>query len=143
VRTTEDFKQAINDFRYATQQCCNGNANPTKALWSHAADTTIMGGFRSYEHTWEQVGPRIEWAATRFLEGQASFEILAAGQDQNLGYTIWIERYHARLLGSDTIHPFSLRVTHIYRREGGAWKIIHRHADAIMERFEATAILPR
>jgi ketosteroid isomerase-like protein len=102
-----------------------------------------MGGFGSYEHTWEQVGPRIEWAATRFLEGQASFEILAAGQDQNLGYTIWIERYHARLLGSDTIHPFSLRVTRIYRREGGAWKIIHRHADAIMERFEATAILPR
>jgi len=27
------------------------------------------------------------------------------------------------------IQPITLRVTHLYRREHGEWKIVHRHAD--------------
>ena len=27
--------------------------------------------------------------------------------------------------------PYTLRVTHVYRREDGEWKIVHRHADSI------------
>jgi ketosteroid isomerase-like protein len=25
--------------------------------------------------------------------------------------------------------PITLRVTHVYRRENGVWKIVHRHSD--------------
>ena len=27
------------------------------------------------------------------------------------------------------VEPVTVRVTHIYRRENGEWKIVHRHAD--------------
>jgi ketosteroid isomerase-like protein len=27
------------------------------------------------------------------------------------------------------VEPITLRVTHVYRREDGEWKIVHRHAD--------------
>jgi ketosteroid isomerase-like protein len=27
------------------------------------------------------------------------------------------------------VAPLTLRVTHLYRREDGEWKIVHRHAD--------------
>ena len=140
---SEDFQQATNEIQSATQQFCNGNADPIKALWSHTAAATIMGGWGSHEHTWEQVGPRLEWAAARFLEGHVSFETLALGEDGDLAYTIWIEKYNAKVQGSDTVRPLALRVTQIYHREGGFWKIIHRHADAIIEKLEATALLPR
>ena len=137
----QDFQQAMQDLRAATQEFCSGNAEPTKALWSNSADATIMGGWGSYEITWDDVARRIDWAAARFLEGTVSFETLSQGEDGDLGYTIGIERYNVRLQGSDTIRPFALRVTLIYRRENGAWKILHRHADAAMEKLEAAALL--
>jgi ketosteroid isomerase-like protein len=143
METREDFQQAIDNVKSASQHYCNGNATPFKDLWSHADDVTIMGGWGSYEHSWAQVAPRLEWAAARFLEGQGTFETLAEGVDENMGYTIWIEKYDARVQGSDTVRPIALRVTHIYRRENGIWKIIHRHADAIMEKLEAIALLKR
>jgi ketosteroid isomerase-like protein len=30
-----------------------------------------------------------------------------------------------------TVEPYTLRVTHIYCREQGEWKIAHRHADYV------------
>jgi ketosteroid isomerase-like protein len=29
------------------------------------------------------------------------------------------------------VEPWTLRVTHVYRREDGEWKIVHRHADHV------------
>jgi hypothetical protein len=28
------------------------------------------------------------------------------------------------------LEPYTLGVTHVYRREDGEWRIVHRHADA-------------
>lgn len=42
-----------------------------------------------------------------------------------------IERGHATLVGHDQPGDLALRVTHLFRREDGAWKLIHRHADPI------------
>ena len=88
-----------------------------------------------YEHGWEQIGPRLDWAITRFLEGHISFQSIA-GDFGNLGYTIWIEKGEARLQGTEGIRPFALRVTQLYRRENDVWKIIQRHADPMTEKIE-------
>jgi ketosteroid isomerase-like protein len=29
------------------------------------------------------------------------------------------------------MEPYTLRVTHAYRREDGDWKIVHRHGDGL------------
>jgi len=138
---TDDFQQTLQQERTANQHFMAGDAGPVKALWSHADDVTICGGWGAYEKGWEQVGPRLDWAAARFREGQTTSEMLAMGMSGDLAYTVWIDRGEARVAGRDELSPMALRVTYIFRREGGTWKIIHRHADPITDKTEARAIL--
>jgi ketosteroid isomerase-like protein len=42
-----------------------------------------------------------------------------------------LERWKAKVGGREDISDFDLRVTTTFRREDGAWKIVHRHADPI------------
>ena len=136
----DDFHQTLQQVRTANQHFLAGDPAPYKACWSHADDVTIFGGWGAHEKGWEQVGPRLDWAAARFLEGQRAIELLSMGMSGDLAYTVWIEKGETRVVGSDELRPSGLRVTHIFRREEGTWKIIHRHADAIMEKIEATVV---
>lgn len=133
----DDFQLTVTQLQSALERACTGDPEPVKALYSHADDVTIMGGWGAYEHGWAQVGPRLDWAVSRFLEGHISFHPIGIGDSESLGYTIWIEKGEARLQGSDGIRPFALRVTHLYRRENGTWKIIQRHADPMTEKIQA------
>ena len=40
-----------------------------------------------------------------------------------------IERSATRMAGSSELQQLALRVTTVFRREGGQWKVVHRHAD--------------
>jgi hypothetical protein len=123
------------------RQFATGDPNPYKACWSQGDDVTICGGWGAYERGWEQVGPRLEWAASRWRGGHTAFELLAVGASGTLAYTVWIEHGDALLEGLDAYRPIALRVTHLYRLEGDSWKIIHRHADALVEKVAVSAVL--
>ncbi len=118
-----------------------GNPAPYLACWSHADDVTIFGGWGAFEKGWDEVGPRMEWAAARFHGAQMTNEPLTMGQSGNLAYAIYFEKGQARLGDLDEYRPLVLRVTIIYRREDNVWKIIHRHADAVIQKLPATALL--
>ena len=124
-------------------QFITGNPRPYKACWSQADDVTILGGWGAYERGWEQVGPRLDWAAARYRGGTLTCERLTQGMSGEVAYTVWLEKQVARLVGQDENRPIVLRVTHLYRREEGNWKVIHRHTDAILDKLEAAAILQR
>ena len=139
----EDLHQTVDQVQAASRQFIMGDPAPFQACWSHADDVTICGAWGAYERGWEQVGPRLEWGAARYRGGHTGFELLALALSGDLAYSVWIERGEARVVGHDEFSPTALRVTQIYRREAGTWKIIHRHADAIIEKIEATAVLQR
>ena len=54
---------------------------------------------------------------------------MAAGASGDLAYTVGYEHASFSMDGGP-VEPITLRVTHVYRREDGEWKIVHRHADA-------------
>lgn len=140
----DDLYETMDKAVAALSHLASGDPEPYKALWSHGQDVTVLGGFGGYALGWDQVSQNTEWAASRF-RGAKSFAIkmLANGSSGDLAYAIWIEHGEVRVEGRDDYVPIVVRVTHIFRGEDGAWKIIHRHGDAVVEKTEATAILQR
>jgi ketosteroid isomerase-like protein len=137
----DDFQQMLQQERVANEQFLAGDAGPAKLQWSHADDVTICGGFGAYEKGWEQVGPRLDWAAAAYRGGHSTIEMLAMGTSDDLAYAVWIDRGQVRMAGREEFSPSVLRITQIYRREEGIWKVIHRHGDPITDKTEVSAIL--
>jgi ketosteroid isomerase-like protein len=79
---------------------------------------------------WEEVNGTFGWLAGRFLDVHAyDLELVAAGASGDLAYTVGLE--HKTVVVPDAAEPvtYTLRVTHVYRREDGQWRIVHRHGD--------------
>jgi ketosteroid isomerase-like protein len=75
------------------------------------------------------------WLATRFSNcTDYCFELVAADASGHLAYTLGYE--HISSLAAGPAAPWTLRVTHVYRREDGEWTIVHRHADSPPDRSE-------
>jgi hypothetical protein len=137
----DDLLQTVERVREVSQQYLSGDPGPFQGCWLQDEAATIFGAWGAYERGWEQVGPRLAWGAERYREGQTEFELLAHSESGDLAYTVWIERGEARVNGLEERRPMVLRVTQIYRRTSKGWCIIHRHADAVVEKIEAAAVL--
>ena len=139
------FRTFLRQFEDGIRRFVNGDAQ----LWKHHAsqrdDVTIMGGWGAYEKGWKEVAARYDWAAARFRNSGAvpTFDYLASGSSGNLAYTVTIERSEVHVVGQDTPASMPLRVTHIFRREHDEWKLIHRHADALMDKTAPAAVLKK
>ena len=48
----------------------------------------------------------------------------------DLAYMVGFEHIANSVVGVP-VEPYTLRVTHVFRREKGEWKIAHRHADYV------------
>jgi len=59
-----------------------------------------------------------------------NFELVAAGVNGDLACTVGYE-HSSRAVHGGPVEPSTQRVTHIYRRENGEWKIVHRHGDVL------------
>ena len=126
----EEFSKFLSRADAAQVKLQNGSSKEYKELWSNGDYVTISGGFGgTIEKGWEKVSKRLDWAATQFSNGTNKIERLIAIADGDLGYLVQLEHivFKVPATGADATRDF--RVTMIFRREGGKWKIVHRHAD--------------
>jgi hypothetical protein len=66
MSAADDFHQTVEQVEAASSHFITGDAEPMKALYSHTDDVTIFGAWGPHEQGWEQIGPRLDWAAARF-----------------------------------------------------------------------------
>jgi ketosteroid isomerase-like protein len=113
--------------RAAEQAIHNGDAEPRLALWSRTDPVTVFGAKMSTSG-WPDVEQMFRKVASWFSDSKEyEFEVIAAGASGDLAYTVGYERNQVKVDGQP--RTYTLRVTHVYRREDGQWRIVHRHGD--------------
>jgi ketosteroid isomerase-like protein len=130
-KADKEFNLIVSKMQEANQEFTRGNPEMFKSLWSHADDVTIFGGFGGVEvKGWKAVEPRLDWASQKMPANSTyTFQNIATNVGGNMAYLLQEEHYRpASGKGID------LRVTILFRKEADGWKIIHRHADNLVEK---------
>lgn len=145
VITDPGLRAFLAGFREATRRFMNGDPAPWLGNASRADDVMVMGAWGAHEKGWPAVEARYRWAGARFRDSEAalSVEYLTAFESGDLAVTTAVERARVRLEGQETAAPMALRVTHVFRREHGAWKLVLRHADPLVAKSGPAAVLER
>ena len=83
----------------------------------------------------EKVATRYEKDAALFGKGSTSeLEILHADSDGDLGYWVGYQVAKVYMKGKSEAIPMRIRVTELFLKEDGRWKMIHRHADMLQSK---------
>jgi ketosteroid isomerase-like protein len=93
--------------------------------WSQGDDVSTMNARGGVERGPVAARERWEWWASQGIAMEADpVERLSCTVGTDLACTVLLE-YHSNR---------TLRVTHLFRREDGAWRLVHRHADPLIGR---------
>jgi ketosteroid isomerase-like protein len=63
-------------------------------------------------------------------DGDGNFELEQSYASGDIAVLVGVERQHGTIAGLD--QDWSLRVTLVFRRETPGWRLVHRHADALV-----------
>jgi ketosteroid isomerase-like protein len=122
----------LDEYHRAGLEITNGNPEVYKSLYSRSDDVTLANPFGPPVRGWSNVSATLDRAAENYRDGEAvGFENVSTVIAGDLAYTVEIESYRARVGGAQELTPVSVRVTSVFRREDGGWKLLHRHADPI------------
>ncbi len=110
-----------------------GDPEPQKLQWSRRDDVTLANPLGPPARGWSEVEAALDRATAQlrvFPSEVIGVERISHYATAELAYTVEIERDRMEL-DSGTQATVSLRVTTIFRREDGAWRVVHRHADTV------------
>ena len=130
--SADDLAQVIEQYHRAVDAFVRGDPEPQKRLWSRGDDATLANPLGPPARGWTQVEQAATRAAAQLRDGEpCTYERISGYATADLAYILELQRTRARFGGAAELAPVALRVTTIFRREDGGWRVVHRHADPI------------
>jgi ketosteroid isomerase-like protein len=126
----DDFDDFMEQRAAAASAYVAGDASPLTRVLAVDAPATFFPPRGGVVQGATEVGARYVHDAHNFhSQGSSRLEVLQVGASGDIAY--WVGLQHAIVQVGDMTQPapMDLRVTEIFRRENGEWKLVHRHAD--------------
>ena len=140
----QDLIDAIEKHRRAVNGLINGNIDLFLDHCSQRGDVTVAGGWGGSEHGWDEANRRFRWASSNFGgsgQNKCYFMNVAVIVSGDLASSLDIEHNEVMMKGATQIKKMGLRVTTVFRRENGEWKMTHRHGDPFVEEQKLGAVI--
>jgi ketosteroid isomerase-like protein len=100
------------------------------ATWSRTEPVTLFGAAVT-RTGWAEARRTFEWLGSSFSNCTSyEIEVVAAGASGDLAYLVAFEHTTASVNCAPP-EPYTLRVTTVFRREDGEWRVAHRHGDSL------------
>lgn len=123
----DEVRKASEKFYAGLNRMANGDASALTDIWSHSGDVTTMHPIGGREVGWDKVRASWEQVAKIASDGQIELRDQIIQVAGDMAYELGIENGQFRLAGEQV--TIEHRVTNVYRRESGKWKIVHHHTD--------------
>jgi ketosteroid isomerase-like protein len=129
-------------YRRSVAAFIQGDPEPQKAMWSQRDDVTLANPLGPPVRGPAAVYDAMDGAASQLRDGEGlTVETISEWETPDMAYLVGIERCRIRLGTALEKIPVALRVTTIFFREDGGWKLVHRHADPLMETRSLDALV--
>ena len=139
MSSEDEVCEASKKFYAALNRMANGDAGSFADIWSHSAAVTAMHPIGGREVGWDAVRTSFEQVAHLATGGEVKLNDQIIQAAESLAYELGVERGQVTLAGQQV--TIEHRVTNIYRRESGAWKVVHRHTDVSPAMLDVVASL--
>lgn len=134
----QDFKTFMKERQHVAAAYVSGDAAPLGRVVAQELPATFMSPGGGVVRGTQEVWSRYQQDAGRFEPGSTTdLEILDMAAGDTVAYWTGIQKAQARMKGQPEPVANRLRVTEVFRREGDAWKLVHRHADPLVEAADA------
>ncbi len=128
------FEAFLRQREAAARAYTTGDPAPLLAMTASDGQVTF---FHPGGQTFQGPGPvRADFAEGSAMFGPSTtthFEVLDSGASGDLGWWTGVQVAEAELRGRAGRVPMRLRITEVFRREGDAWLLVHRHASPAAE----------
>jgi ketosteroid isomerase-like protein len=91
-----------------------------------------------FERGAQAVASRYDKDVTAFRPGgESTLDVIQSAASGDLAFWVGFQTAKVRMQGREQPLSMKLRITELFRRVGGEWKMIHRHADPLAESSSA------
>jgi ketosteroid isomerase-like protein len=126
---TSDFTEFMKHREAAARAYVRGEPGLLEGIAVRALPATFFGPHGGALQGATNVSATYRRDAAAFEAGETRFEVLQMAASGGVAYWTGFQHASGRIADKDV--RMKLRVTEVFRREGGAWKLVHRHADAL------------
>ncbi|MDO8252211.1 MAG: nuclear transport factor 2 family protein [Rhodoferax sp.] len=127
MSTEDEVRKASKQFYAGLSRMAKGDSGSLADIWSHSAAVTAMHPIGGREVGWDAVRASFEKVAELASDGEVGLRDQLIRVVGDAAFEVGIEHGQIKLAGQQV--AIEHRVTNIYQREAGAWKIVHHHTD--------------
>ena len=126
----EAFRAQISQVQHdAEAALVRGDVAPRLQMWSHNDPVSLFAAVGPSKSGWDDLSQMFPRVAQRLSDGRdVSYEMFAYDVSGDMAWTAGFVRFTGSIDGAPPAR-YVLRITHIYRREKGEWKVVHEHSN--------------